>query len=47
MTRCQRCRRWWSVAPSDEKRCPCGGELEVVDMADHVRQLPAAEPEKK
>lgn len=42
MTRCMLCKRWWSVGPSDERRCPCGGDLEVVDMAAHVQSLPQA-----
>ncbi len=50
MMRCVRegCRRWVTVGPDDPKRCPaCAvdgitSELEAVDMAAHIQNLPAA-----
>lgn len=44
MVRCTKCRRWWGVAvvyTSDppNTKCPCGGELEFVDMEAHKKTL--------
>ena len=40
MTRCKACRSWWSTDGKDITSCPCGGELEVVDMEAHAKTLP-------
>lgn len=49
MVRCKAadCRRWWSQDwNGNPALCGCGGELEVVDMAEHFKTLPSAQPEK-
>lgn len=42
ITRCRTCRAWWTISTEDAPiaKCPCGGVLESVDMAAHIRTLP-------
>lgn len=60
MARCRTCDAWWSaphdsVTYVDDKpafttaKCPCGGELGLVDMAEHAARLPYLpfDPNKK
>lgn len=46
MARCATCSHWWSVVGDKdgkvEQRCPCGGELRIVDMQSHYATLPHA-----
>ena len=45
MTRCASCTLWWCKTPEIEK-CPCGGELALVDMDAHMAKVPRAAVEK-
>ncbi len=51
MMQCKACRRWWSGEPVNgaTQHCPCGGELEVADLAAHAATLPyhPFDPNKK
>lgn len=46
MTKCKLCGSWWSqLDPSESEvdvqiACPCGGDLEPVDMKAHIAGLP-------
>src|SRR5687767_13812104 len=53
MARCRTCSAWWSVSMDgvtvvDDKpaftteKCPCGGELELVDMDKHMSAVTPA-----
>lgn len=44
--RCNACSAWWTVAWGESKKCPCGGELVLVDMEKHLASLPKAQAEK-
>lgn len=48
MARCIECSRWWST-DGNMIRCACKGELEIVDMAAHMKTLPYVpyDPSKK
>jgi hypothetical protein len=50
MARCSICQAWWSTDGS-RRACPCGGELEAIDMDEYLKTLPvavpAADPTKK
>jgi hypothetical protein len=39
MTRCTICKAWWSTS-GELTSCPCGGDLEAVDMEKHIAGLP-------
>jgi hypothetical protein len=43
MCRCAICRSWWST-DGNLRACPCGGELEGVNMDEHLKTLPVALP---
>lgn len=56
MCRCVKCRRWVTIGPAEASaprrgtnpNCPdpdCDGELEPVDMQEHIASLPIAKPE--
>jgi hypothetical protein len=40
MARCAICRAWWTTDENDRSpKCPCGGDLELVDMEAYVKAV--------